>query len=59
MEQSEVKESGEKRGRSEQSKNIKEREKSRAKKRKENCGEKIRSESDKNSVYQIRASSVV
>ena len=48
-----------KRGRSEQSDNITEREKSHSKREKEKCSEKIRSDSEKSSVDQSRASSVV
>ena len=53
-----MKASGEKRGISEQSENITEREKRRAKIEKK-CSEKIRAESEKNSVDQSKSSSVV
>ena len=59
LENSRVKASGEKRVRSERSENITDREKSRAKKRKENLSENIRVDSEKSSVEQIGASSVV
>ena len=59
LENSRVKASGEKRVRSERSENITDREKSRAKKRKEKRSENIRVDSEKSSVEQIGASSVV
>ena len=48
-----------KRGRSERSENITEREKIRAKNRRETCSEKIVSESEKSSAEQSGTSSVV
>ena len=58
LEQSRVKASSEKRGRPEQSENITERDRSRAKREKK-CSDKIREESEKNSVEQTISNSVV